>query len=137
MLLVVNAEGDTVEATGDQLARQVLSSGEPAMVDLRAQRGVGVDAVDELRQFYGLRVYRGAEPDEVRLTDSEVGRARANAGFFLVVVSGVGSASAEHQVRVIPQPLEQLHQLDQSGNHLAGVRSTNGPVYRPTDRDEN
>lgn len=51
--------------------------------------------MDELRQFYELKVYAGAEPDEIRLTYSEVRRAIASTDFFLVVVSGVEEGSAD------------------------------------------
>lgn len=86
--------------------------------------------MDELRQFYELKVYAGAEPDEIRLTDSEVRRAIASTHFFLVVVSGVEEGSAEHKVRVIAQPLKQLHKLDHRDMRLGGVRKARSLIYQ-------
>ena len=70
----------------------MLSGDAEQIADLRAQHGVGADAIDELDQFYELKVSAGAEPDRVTLTDSEVQRALNEPGFFLVVVSGVEGA---------------------------------------------
>lgn len=126
MLNFVNLTGDDVEAIGARLARKVLASGDAEIVDLRAQRGVGIDAVDELLQLYALKAYGGAEPDEIHLTDSEVRRCRDNAHFFLVVVSGVGDEGSGRRMRVIPQPLEQLQNHD---GHLVGIRSARSLVY--------
>jgi hypothetical protein len=39
------------------------------MRDLRAQHGVGADAVDALERFFELKVYAGAEPDRIMLED--------------------------------------------------------------------
>ena len=118
------------ETTGLTLARHVLQRNDLEMVDLRAQRGVGADAMDDLRQFYELKVYAGAEPDEVRLTDSEFRRAIDETDFFLVVVSGVEEGSAEHTVRIIAQPLRQLRKLDQREFRLGGIREARSLLYR-------
>lgn len=97
------------ESLGLDLLRRVLSLEDEGILDLRAQHGVGADAVQDLRRFFELKVHGGAAPDTVRLTDSEVGRAAA-AGhdFFLVVVSDLEGADAEPKVRIITDPLKQL-----------------------------
>ena len=125
----MNPEADSVDTIGLRLARQVLAGGDEAMIDLRAQRGVGVDAIDELRSFYALFVFGGAEPDEIHLTESEALRAVYDADFFLVIVSGVEAGSVERKVRVITQPLEQLHNLDDRGTRLGGVHSARDLVF--------
>ena len=129
MVRILDADGDTIESIGLQLTGQILASEDEAMIDLRAQRGVGIDAVDELREFYALKVHGGAEPDEVHLTDSEAPRALDSPHFFLVVVSGVEDRSVERRVRVITRPLERLHRLDDRCTVLSGVRSADGLVY--------
>ena len=86
--------------------------------------------MDELRRFFELKVYAGAEPDEIRLTDSEVRRAIASPDFFLVVVSGVEEGSRAPTVRIIARPLEQLQKLDHRDMRLGGVRTARSLLYR-------
>jgi len=129
MIRVVDADGDTIESIGLRLTRQVLAREDDAMIDLRAQRAVGIDAVDELREFYAVKVYGGAEPDEVHLTDGEVQRALDSPHFFLVVVSGIEDRSVERRVKVITRPLECLHRLNDCGTVLSGVRLADGLAY--------
>jgi len=87
------------------------------------------DAVDEPRHFYELNVYAGAEPDDTRLTDSEVHRALSSPHFFLVV-SGVEDGRVEHRVRVIAKPPKQVQKLDHHDMRLGGVRSRLPPGTR-------
>ena len=51
-----------------ELLRRVLGSDLDQIVDLRTQRGVGADAIDELKNYYELKVSAGSEPDQVTLT---------------------------------------------------------------------
>lgn len=120
------------ETIGLQLVRQVLQSDDVAISDLRAQRGVGADAMDELQQFYELKVYAGSEPDEIRMSANEVQRAITSSHFFLVIVSGVEDGSPEHKVRVIAQPLLQLKTLDPKDMRLGGVKKAQSLIYRLT-----
>ena len=69
------------ETVGFELARRVLSSDHENIVDLRAQRGVGADAMDEFERFYELKVSAGGEPNEVTLTSAEWQRARSSPRF--------------------------------------------------------
>lgn len=126
----VSPQRDAGHTTAIALALQVLASEDEEMVGLRAQRGVGIDAPDEIRQFFALKVYEGDEPDEIELTDGELVRALESVHFFLVIVSGIEAGSAECVVRVIAHPLDQLHKCDDIGRRLGGVRSANYLVYR-------
>lgn len=99
------------------------------MIDLRAQRGVGADAIDELRQFFELKVYAGAEPDQIRLEDSEIRRAMSTPDFFVVVVSSVEGVNASPKVRVIADPLTQLQMVESSEVRFKGVRASHSLVY--------
>ena len=90
---------------------------------------MGADAIDELRQFFELKVYAGAEPDQVRLEDSEIRRAMSTPNFFVVVVSGVEGAAAKPKVRVIADPLTQLRMVESSEVRFTGVRTSHSLVY--------
>jgi hypothetical protein len=118
----------TKETVGLELVRKVLASDADEMRDLRAQRGVGADAVDKLDRFYELKVYAGAEPDIIRLEDAQIGRAMSPE-FFLVVVSNVEGENATPMVRVIVNPLQQLTVTETSAVSLSGVRTSHSLVY--------
>lgn len=64
--------GLSKESVGLELVRRVLNSDAAAMVDLRAQRNVGADAIDDLKRFYELKVFSRAEPDHISLTPAEI-----------------------------------------------------------------
>jgi histidinol phosphatase-like PHP family hydrolase len=117
------------ETVGLQLVRDVLGSSDGEMVDLRAQHGVGADAIDELEQFYELKVYAGAEPDHVVLEDSQIRRAMSTDGFFLVVVSGVEGENATPRVRVIADPQTQLRMSEKSKIEYFGIRDSHSLFY--------
>ena len=117
------------EDVGFELARKVLSSDHEEIVDLRAQRGVGADAIDELKRFYELKVSAGREPNDVALTSAEWQRARSSSDFFLVVVSGVEQAEAKPSVRIIPRPLDQLEQRVSGTVVLSGVQDAKSVTY--------
>ncbi|MGW7638249.1 hypothetical protein [Streptomyces decoyicus] len=111
------------------LVRSALALDETELRDLRAQHGLGADAVDELARFYELKTYGGAEPDTVQLTPGEFRRAVASDDFFLVVVSGLEAGTAPVTVRIILEPLKHLpYRL--SGNVLvSGIRDAQSLVY--------
>ena len=117
------------EDVGFELARRVLSGKDQDIVDLRSQRGVGADAVDELERFYELKVSAGEEPKEVTLTDAEWKRANSSPDFFLVVVSGMEGSEATPCVRIIPKPLNQLKQRVSGTVILSGVQDAKSLRY--------
>ena len=117
------------ETVGFELARRVLSSDREDIIDLRTQRGVGADAMDELKRFYELKVSAGSEPNEVTLTSAEWQRARSSPEFFLVVVSGVEGVNSRPSVRIIPTPLHQLEQRVSGTMTLSGVRKARSVTY--------
>ncbi len=102
------------------------------LVDVRAKRGVGADALDGEGGYFELKVSGGTEPDYVSLTASEVRRAAANPdSFFLVVVSDVEATDAYPTVRLVPDPLRQLEPgMDGGKINLAGVRRSQSCVYQ-------
>jgi hypothetical protein len=77
--------------------------------DLRQQRGIGVDAVDELRQCYEIKMNSAsAIPCDVKLTASEVEAAQNDPDFFLAIVAGLEDGEGTLRVRFIFNPLERL-----------------------------
>lgn len=117
------------EDVGIELLRMLLDTEQDEIVDLRRQRGVGADAVDQMAKYYELKVSAGPEPDVVTLTDAEVQRALTTPDFFLVVVSNVEGADARPTVRLVVDPLKQLRPTDRGTIHLSGVRRAGSLVY--------
>ncbi len=125
------------ENVGFELLQVLLGTDQDELVDLRTQRGVGADAIDQLKKYYELKVFAGAEPDRVTLTDSEVQRALTTADFFLVVVSNVEeSDEAQPTIRVVIDPLEQLRPTDRGAITLSGLRDATSRVYRFASTDD-
>lgn len=90
--------------------------------DLRAERGLGVDAIDELRQCYEIKMCSGAAlPTDVTLTASEIEAARDDPNFFLAIVTGLEEGSGKLRVRFIFDPLGQLDVRVRSDLTLTGV----------------
>jgi hypothetical protein len=118
------------ETVGLDFVRQVFVSDEQEMRDLRAQHGVGADAVDALDRFFELKVYAGAEPDSIALEDSQIRRAMSTPNFFLVVVSELEGENASPKVRVIIDPVSQLSISESSSVTLTEVRSSQSVVYQ-------
>ena len=117
------------ETVGMDLFRKLFGSDREDITDLRTQRGVGADAIDDLRRFFELKVHAGAEPDQVKLTNAEVRRALSTDDYFLVVVSDVEGDDARPKVRVVLDPLKQLQPLDQGEIVLSGVKSSTSTIY--------
>ena len=65
------------ESVGMALVRTVLAGDEEEIADLRAQHGVGADAIDKLDRFFELKVHLGDEPDVIRLEESSIPAARS------------------------------------------------------------
>ena len=118
------------EAVGFELARRVLRSDHEDVVDLRAQRGVGADAMDELERFFELKVSAGGEPNEVSLTSAEWQRAKSTPKFFLVVVSGVEGVESTPSLRIVPKPLDQLEERVSGSIKLSGVRHAKSVTFK-------
>jgi hypothetical protein len=109
------------ESVGLALVRRVLGGDEEQIVDIRHQRNVGADAIDDLKNFFELKVYTGPIPDTISLTNSEYRRAQETAQFFLVAVGNVERGAKEPEVRIITDPLHHLSVLPQGSVNLGGV----------------
>jgi hypothetical protein len=110
------------------MAALALDEGEVA--DLRRRRGVGADALDELRQSFEIKMSSGSEiPNEVTLTPNEVERARTDSDFFLAVVAGLEEGAGELRVRFIFDPLSRLPLRLRSDLTFGGVRDAEALEY--------
>jgi hypothetical protein len=121
--------GKTKETLGLELARRALQYEEGELRDLRAQMGLGADAVDEEGRFFELKVYLHGEPNNIHLTDSEVKRAASTPKFYLVIVSQLEGEQAQPCVRVIVDPLKQLGVSGNGGITLTNVKHATSLVF--------
>ncbi|WBC08908.1 hypothetical protein [Micromonospora sp. WMMA1947] len=110
------------ESAGLALVRRVLGGDEEQIVDIRHQRNVGADAIDDLKNFFELKVYAGPIPETISLTSSEFRRAQETEKFFLVVVGNVEQGGRAPEVRIITDPLNHLSVLPQGSVNLGGIR---------------
>lgn len=124
-----NYTDDERQSAGMRLVRRVLGGDEQEIVDIRHQYNVGADAVDQLRNFYELKVQSGPIPDEISLTRSEFLRAQETDDWFLVVVGNVERGEADPEVRIIPDALSQLTMKPPGPMTIAGVRSAKALRY--------
>jgi hypothetical protein len=126
--------GEEKERLGLELLQRVLASEAGEVMDLRAQRRVGADAVDLDRRYYELKVYAGPEPDQIVLEGSQIQRALMTPDFFLAIVSDLEGDKARPRVRIVVNPLAQLQVGEKSSMPFTGVRSAHSLVYE-FDRD--
>ena len=124
------------ESVGLELLRMLLDDDDAQIADLRGQRGVGADAMDELQNYFELKVSAGSEPNEVTLTAAEHERALTTPDFFLVVVSNLEGNEARPTVRVIVDPLDHLREVKRGTTTLAGLREAPSLVYEFAPADE-
>ena len=107
-----------------------LGLGEDEVADLRQRRGVGADAIDELRQCFEIKMSSGGEiPGEITLTPNEVERARTDPDFFLAIVAGLEEAAGELRVRFIFDPLARLPLRLRNDLTFGGVREAEALEY--------
>jgi hypothetical protein len=118
------------EQTAFDAVERALRLDEGQLADLRARRGIGVDAVDQLRRFYEIKMSSGAMPDQVTLTRSELAAAQEEPDFFLAVVAGLADDGGELTVRFIFDPLTKLGTQITGDVTLVGVREVEALEYR-------
>jgi hypothetical protein len=107
-----------------------LALDEGQVADLRQRRGVGADAIDELRQWFEIKMSSSSEiPNEITLTPSEVERARTDPDFFLAIVAGLEEGAGELRVRFIFDPLARLPLRLRSDLTFGGVRDAEALEY--------
>ncbi|MFE5511667.1 hypothetical protein ACFQ9J_13740 [Streptomyces sp. NPDC056529] len=115
---------DDQEQAALDLVRAALARDCEELRDLRAQRGLGADAMDEQDRFYEIKSTLSTEQDSVSLTLHEYERALTEKDFFLVIVSGLDrSTSTPPTVRIILDPLRHLTLRAAPDVLLTGIRS--------------
>jgi hypothetical protein len=113
-----------------EAVRRALRLDAQEIVDLRSRRGVGVDAIDELRQCYEIKMSSSATiPTDVTLTPNEVDAAKSDPDFFLAVVSGLEDGSGKLRVRFIFDPLNNLTMKIKGDVTLTGVDQAEALEY--------
>jgi len=118
------------EALALEAVRRALRLDAQEIVDLRSRRGVGVDAIDELRQCYEIKMSSSATiPTDVTLTLTEVDAAKSDPDFFLAVVSGLEDAAGTLRVRFIFDPLNSLTMKIKGDVTLTGVDQAEALEY--------
>lgn len=124
-----NYTDEEKEDAGMEVVRQVLGLDIKDMIDIRNQHNVGADAIDDLRNFYELKVHANEIPDQIRLQDSEIQRAYETENFFLVLVGNVEANDAPTEVRVITDPLNKLNPSVTGHITFTAVRSAKSFQY--------
>ncbi|WP_404434931.1 hypothetical protein LG299_05180 [Microbacterium lacus] len=117
------------ETVGLDLIRRVLGGDEARIVDIRHQRNVGADAIDDLENFFELKVYAGPIPESISLTNSEFRRAQETEQFFLVVIGNVERSDKGPEILIFQDPLNHLNVLPQGSINLGGVRTARALRY--------
>jgi hypothetical protein len=111
--------------------RKALQLDPPQIADLRNRHGIGADAMDELRQFYEVKMESSSEfPKEVTLQGSQVDAAQDDSDFFLAVVAGLSADTSELRVRFIFNPLDQLTKRIKGEVTLSDVPDVEALEYR-------
>ena len=113
-----------------EAVRRALRLDPEQIKDVRSKRGIGVDAIDELRQCYEIKMSSGsAFPTDITLLPSEVEAAQNDPDFFLAVVAGLEEGDGRLKVRFIFNPLEQLAAKIRGEVTLTGVDKAEALEY--------
>lgn len=132
---VQNFTSEEREEIGVRLVRSVLGGDEKDVVDIRHQRNVGADAVDDLKNYYELKVYSGKIPDDISLTSAEYLRAQETEDFFLVLVGNVEAGEGVPEVLIIKDPIGQLTTRPTGSVRLTGRTRADVLSYKFRPRD--
>jgi hypothetical protein len=106
-----------------------LSIGLQEIADLRTRRGIGADAMDDLRQLYEIKMDSGELSNEITLTKTEA-QAAQDPDFFLALVAGLEDGGVPLSVRFIFDPLSRLSQRITGAVTLVGLREVEALEYR-------
>jgi len=122
---------DERETVAYEAVRRALQLDAPQIRDLRHKRGIGADAIDDLRQLYEIKMESSPKfPNEVTLTRAEADAAQNDPDFFLAVVCGLEDGEGELRVRFIFDPLSRLAVRVKGEVTLSGIRETEALEYR-------
>lgn len=119
---------DEREQLAFDAVQAALSLNRPEILDLRARRGVGADAMDDLRQLYEIKMASGEIANEITLTKTEA-EAAQDPDFFLALVAGLEDNDVPLSVRFIFDPLRTLSQRITGDVTLSGLREVEALEY--------
>ena len=112
-----------LETVAVDVLRRVLETAGRTGDDFRAIRRLGADVIDDIGRFFEIKSSYGSGGDSVTLTAHEAKRAQlAKSGeFFLAVITGL-EKGYQTQVRIIPDPLDNLEWGEDGSLTVTGVR---------------
>lgn len=119
------------EAMALDAIRRALQLDPEQFRDVRERRGLGVDAIDEMRHLYELKMTSGPKfLNEINLEASQVKAAMEEPDdFFLALVAGLEDGEGELRVRFIFRPLEKLQTRIPAVVTLTGVDTVEALEY--------
>jgi hypothetical protein len=126
----VPAPVDDREQLAFDAVRMALALEPQEIQDLRARRGFGGDAMDDLRQLFEIKMSSGPGDNEVTLRKSQAEAARDDPDFFLAVVEGLNEGDTQLTVRFIFDPLRRLQMRITGDVALTGVREVEALEFR-------
>ena len=133
-------EGDIMlrDAYFNPQAIKEVNGVEPYLIGMTitTQQDFDCKVIDDLRNFYELKVHGGEIPDQIRLQDSEIQRAYETENFFLVLVGNVEASGAPTEVRVITDPVNKLNRSVTGHITFTAVRSAKSFQYFVDTDDE-
>ena len=127
------------EQDKEQLALELPEAAirEPAndeLRDLTGVKGVGADAIDELKRLFEIKAHGGEIPDSISIQASQVQRAlHSGRDFFVAVFGGLEDDYEATVLRVFATPLSTLDWESGTQVHLKGVNSKHAVeiVFQP------
>jgi hypothetical protein len=132
----VPAPVDDREQLAFDAVRMALALAPQEIQDLRARRGAGGDAMDDLGQLFEIKMSSGSGDNEVTLRKSQAEAAR-DPDFFLAVVDGLDEGDTTLSVRFIFDPLRRLEVRVSGDLTLAGVREVEALEFKFSKVDDN
>lgn len=119
------------EALALDAIRRALQLDPEQFRDVRERKGLGADAIDEMRHLYELKMTSGPEfPSEINLEASQVRAAMEDPeNFFLALVAGLEDGAGQLKVRFIFRPLEVLQTKIPAVVTLTGVDAVEALEY--------
>lgn len=113
------------ETLGFQVLAKALEAVDDSQLgDLRRLRGIGADAVDDLRRFVELKAHGGDIPPSVTLTRSELQRAlEQGPNFLLALVGGLEEGADAWRVLLVADPVRSLNLVAGADVTLTGVHT--------------
>jgi hypothetical protein len=119
------------EAMALDAIRRALQLGAEQFRDVRERKGLGADAIDEMRQLYELKMTSGPDfPSEITLEASQIKAAMEDPeNFFLALVAGLEDGAGQLKVRFIFRPLEVLQTKIPAAVTLTGVDAVEALEY--------